>query len=80
MSEHLTCQVCSEPKASLERVKSRIVTDWELNLCQSCKVRKYEPRFLLILAINQFGRTDIIDDYVKKRLYVGDEILLREAL
>lgn len=76
----LTCQICSQPKAQLERVKSRIVTDWELNICQMCKTKKFEPRFLLILAINQFGRSDLIDDYIRKHLYVGEPILLKEAL
>lgn len=80
MSEHLTCQVCSEPKASLERIPSRLVTGWELNICQSCKAKKHEPRFIIVLAINQFGRTPLIDEYVRKRLYPGEEILLREAL
>jgi hypothetical protein len=79
-SARLRCQSCDLPKQSLERVESRIATAWKLNLCRECQKDRFEPRFLIILAIRQFGLSPKISEYIKKRRYVGEDIRAVEIL
>lgn len=69
----LLCQSCNNPKRNLERVESKI-TGWPLNMCQECMKSKFEPRWLIILAVRQFGRTPITDEFIRKHRYVGAAI------
>jgi len=73
MSE-LVCQSCDQPKANLQRVKSKLVPDWELNMCAGCIKLKYEPRFLIILAVRSLGLTAEIARCIKEHKYVGSAI------
>lgn len=78
--DRLRCQSCDQPKRHLERSVSRLATGWNLNLCNECSRSHFEPRFLIILAIRQFGMSDKIAEYIKKRKYVGNDILASEIL
>jgi len=70
----LLCQSCDQPKANLQRVKSSLVSGCELNMCTSCIKLKFEPRFLIILAVRQFGITDEVAKLIKNKRYVGPDI------
>jgi hypothetical protein len=71
--DRLLCQSCNNPKRHLDRVNSRI-TGWPLNMCLDCIQKKFEPRWLIILAVRQTGRTPLIDEYIKLHRYVGEQI------
>jgi hypothetical protein len=78
-AERLTCQSCNQPKSQLTRTKSKL-TGWALNLCSDCIRSDYEPRFLIIMAIRHFGINPIIEKYIRRRLYVGEDILAADIL
>lgn len=69
----LTCQSCDQPKRQLTRVESKLAP-WPLNLCADCITHRYEPRWLIILAVRKYGRNDQIDKYIRNKLYVGEDI------
>lgn len=80
MTDRLICQSCDEPKQALKRVNSRIATEWSINLCHDCASNKFEPRYLLILAVRQFGMNKVVEDYIKNHKYVGKEISAKDIL
>lgn len=80
MTDRLVCQSCSKAKAQLQRVNSRLIPGMELNMCKSCISAKFEPRFIIILAANSGGVTDLVADFINKKRYEGKEILAVELL
>lgn len=80
MSQALICQSCGEPKANLERRKSK-VTSTDILICATCTSRSYEPRHLLIIAYHSGDRLrEKSLKYIKEHLYVGKTIELQEIL
>jgi len=80
MTDRLVCQSCKKPKAQLQRVNSKLIPSMELNMCKTCISAKFEPRFIIILAANSFGVTDLVSEYINKKRYDGKEILAIELL
>lgn len=80
MTDRLICQSCSKSKAQLQRVYSKLIPSIELNMCKTCITAKYEPRFIIILAANSRGISDLVTDYINKRRYEGKDILAAELL
>lgn len=80
MTDRLVCQSCKKPKAQLQRVNSKLIPSMELNMCKTCISGKFEPRFIIILAANSLGITDLVAEYINKRRYEGEDILAAELL
>ncbi len=85
MAEGLKCQACDNPKAQLERVDSRFMPGAELNLCSTCKNKKHEPRFVLVLAARAYtgkglNLPDKLKSAIRLHLYSGVEITASDIL
>jgi len=80
MAEGFVCQVCNNSKANLERITSRFVPGWEINICSTCKNKKYEPRFLLVLAARSGPMSDKLKSAIKSNLYCGESITADDIL
>lgn len=74
MSREIVCQSCDQQKASLQRVKSVLIKGIELTMCKTCVDSKYEPRYIVILAIRQYGVTDIARKFITEERYLGELI------
>ena len=75
----MKCQSCNEQRNKLHKVESRLINNMELYLCTDCKRKKYEPRWVVVLAGRSFG-AEVVEEVVAKRRYLGDEIALRELV
>lgn len=73
----MVCSSCgaSLPLSSLSHRNSRLLTGTKLHLCSNCD--NMEPRFLIILTARQYGG-DSVSNYIRKKLYCGEEILAKE--
>lgn len=47
-------------------------------LCNDCVTRKYEPRWLVIMAGRKYG-AEYVKDYLRPKRYHGKDILLSEV-
>lgn len=74
MSRPFLCQSCDQQKASLQKVNSVLVKGMGLNLCKTCIDSKYEPRFLVILAVQQYGMSDVVRKFITEQRYIGSPI------
>jgi hypothetical protein len=80
MTERFMCNSCDQPKASLERRKSKI-TNMDILICTTCVDKGYEPRHLLIIGYHSSDpiRKRAIN-LIKSHLYIGETIALTEVL
>lgn len=69
----MLCQSCNKSKNQLHHVKSRILIEISLNMCQSCIDSGYEPRWVVILAARSLG-SDAVRSYIVDKRYVGPTI------
>lgn len=74
MSRSFLCQSCDQQKASLQKVNSVLIKGWSINMCKTCVEAKLEPRSYVILAIRQFGVTDIAKKFINEKRYLGEPI------
>lgn len=79
MSNVPICTVCKGPRKQLQARNSKLVPGMTLLLCNDCVAEKREPRFAIILKARAEGPA-AVEEYLKKRRYVGEEILLSEIL
>lgn len=71
----MQCSSCGKQRHELTRIKSRLRSSMELNLCNECISMKREPRWLIILV----GRSGdegykLAVPFVKSHRYVGKTI------
>lgn len=74
----IPCSSCDQVRYQLKRRQSKLIPSFTLNLCNECIARKYEPRWIIIMAGRQFGST-YVKDYLEPKRYHGEEILLKET-
>lgn len=75
----MRCTVCRAQKFELRPRKSRLMRELQMFLCNECFANKREPRFAIILVGQQAGLS-AVDEYLRNRRYVGEEILARDLL
>lgn len=80
MSRELLCQSCGEQKLNLQRIKSSLINSMELTMCKSCIDNKYEPRYIVILAVRSVGLSEAVNKIIKERRYVGEVIAATDIL
>lgn len=84
VSRELLCQSCGEQKMSLQRIKSSLIKEMELTMCATCIGRKYEPRFIIIIAIRSPESSEINHDLarkvIKEQRYIGNIIPASDIL
>lgn len=68
-----TCQICDKTKARVTAIKSKLLPVTWL-ACDECKSLGREPRHAIIIAARGPQGQDLVRPYIKKRLYVGEEI------
>jgi hypothetical protein len=74
----IPCSSCDQIRYQLKRKQSKLIPSFTLNLCNDCITKKFEPRWIIIMAGRQFG-AGYVKDYLEPKRYVGEEILLRET-
>ena len=79
MPDDRKCTSCGQLKAELKIRESRLWPGKMLLLCNRCADNKYEPRWLIVLLLKQ-GGSEVVSEYVKKHLYVGEKILTEEHI
>jgi protein-arginine kinase activator protein McsA len=74
----MRCSSCDQAKAELFPKKSILLRGTTLYLCKTCIDKKYEPRWVIILA----GRRnpDDVKEIVLKRRYLGRTIEFEEIV
>ena len=73
----MTCSSCGKNKNELTPQKSKLSSATTLYLCNECIAEKREPRYLIILHGRANG-FESVSEYIKRRRYVGKEILAQE--
>jgi hypothetical protein len=79
MSDRLLCQSCSQQKEKLYVKSSKLITNVKITICKSCDEKEYEPRYLVTIALHQFGLR-AVKHHIERKLYHGDEITLAESM
>jgi hypothetical protein len=69
----MLCQSCNKSKNQLYNVRSHIMNDISLKICQTCIDNKFEPRWIIILAARSYG-PDSVKNYIAQKRYVGEVI------
>ncbi len=73
----IECSSCGKQKNTLTTRNSKLMPGVRLHLCGGCE--GMEPRYLIILHGRANG-TASVAPYIKKRLYVGNEITAKELI
>lgn len=73
----MNCQCCSNAKARLSAVESKLIPGNKLMLCTDCKREGHEPRHFIIIAAHS-GKQ--IRDYVKHTRYCGRLLEAHEVI
>ncbi len=73
------CQSCNKQRAVLYNRKSRLEPGIQLMVCDTCIKSRFEPRWIIILHGRRNGPKSVAT-WIKKRLYVGDEISAKEII
>ena len=74
---NIPCSSCDSIRYQLKRKKSKLLPSFTLNLCSDCIEKKYEPRWIVIMAARRYG-ADKVSNYLEPKRYVGEDILLKE--
>lgn len=74
------CAVCSKPKASLRKRKSKLIVGNTMLVCDSCYAGKKEPRWAIILVARKDRNDPRVAELVKNRRYVGDDIKFEDLI
>ena len=69
----MLCYSCGKQKADLNAKKSTLIPGVVLLMCASCIEKKYEPRWVIILAARQNSPAHV-REFILKRRYLGKEI------
>jgi NMD protein affecting ribosome stability and mRNA decay len=77
--DKILCYSCSIAKNKIRAIKSRLIPNINLMLCDSCISYGYEPRWAIVIAGRQNG-SDLVKDYVLSKKYIGEEIVASELL
>lgn len=80
----MICSICGKPKNNIKKVESKLVSDltdegFRFFACEGCRTANKEPRWLLILVGRSEG-FEAVSEFIRKRLYEGDEISAAELL
>jgi hypothetical protein len=73
------CSSCGNFKKKLATVNSQLIPNGKMYLCTVCKTAGYEPRGFIIAAA-RYGNRELAETFVKKRMYLGDDILFAEVI
>ena len=73
----IPCSVCDKMRHQLRARKSRLLPQQPLYICNDCASKRYEPRWIVIMAYRRYG-LEYVKDYLEPKRYHGDEILLKE--
>lgn len=74
----IPCSSCDKFRHQLKAKKSKLLPTFTVYLCNDCISKKYEPRWIVIMAGRRYGAA-YVKEYVENKRYVGEEILLRET-
>ena len=77
-TSNIPCSSCDQIRHQLRRRQSKLLPSFTLNLCNDCIAKKFEPRWIIIMAGRKFG-PEYVKDYLDPKKYSGDEILLKET-
>ena len=69
----MLCYSCGKQKAGLSAKKSVLIPGTTLLMCETCIEKKYEPRWVIILAARQ-NTPAHVREFILKRRYLGKEI------
>ena len=72
----LVCDSCGRQRFNLTSAQSRLLTSMTFNLCNDCKDRGKEPRWLVVLAARN-GQD--VNHWLANQLYEG-AVILQEDL
>jgi hypothetical protein len=75
----MVCYSCDQPKNELTPKKSKLLGGINLLLCTKCIDKKFEPRWIIILAGRKYG-ADYVKEYIKNTRYIGKEISASELI
>lgn len=77
MKNNLRCSSCDEPRYELKIRKSRLISSQTFYACNTCSTKRFEPRWIVIMAARRYG-AEYVSDYLRPKRYVGEEIMLSE--
>lgn len=80
MSRELVCQSCSKQKMTLRKIKSSLINSMEIIMCATCISKKFEPRYIVIIAARTNGLGDNVRKVINERRYLGDPIAASDIL
>jgi len=75
----MVCYSCGKPKNELLPKKSKLLDGINLLLCNNCIEKKYEPRWIIILAGRMNG-PEYVKEYIRLNRYIGKEISASELM
>lgn len=75
----ILCYSCNKGKERISAVKSKVLPQVNLMLCESCVSENLEPRWAIIISGRQNG-ADFVKKYVLNKKYIGEEIVASELL
>jgi hypothetical protein len=73
------CYSCGKQKNELQPKKSELIDGIISLMCVTCIESKFEPRHVIVLAGRSMG-PESVKDFIKKRRYLGNEILANELM
>lgn len=77
MTPRFICESCGKNKNNLKQEQSKLLPK-KLLMCQECITRKFEPRYIIILAY--MSNIEKAIDFIKEQRYLGEPILMTEVL
>ena len=69
----MLCQSCNKSKFQLHSMRSNIMKEINLTMCQTCIDNRFEPRWVIILAARSLGSA-AVKDYIINKRYAGEQI------
>lgn len=76
----MICSGCGKQKDTLHRINSRLIQGMKIVVCTTCESNKIEPRYIVILAYNQYPQSEAVLKAIKEQRYYGDPIALKEVI
>lgn len=82
MSDRFTCQSCDHSKNEVHPKPSKLFSNMQLLMCNTCIASDFEPKHIIILAYLDTKvkkRHNLAKEYIEQRKYYGDTISLAET-
>lgn len=75
------CAICKKQKDVnvLSAKRSSLWHNYRYIVCDECKAKNHEPRWLVVLVARTEGH-EVVRNHIQKRLYPGDVIVAEEIV